>query len=210
MAQDGSDVGQPQEAQTSRASGRQAPGVWASVLEDMQVTPQGRRKHSFKHTSPGGTIRSDESFSPAGASRGDQRASCLCSESRVRGMQPCRNERHSPQYAGAIFFSTGQPTTTPISATSRGASSRHGTSHGTWGDTRCGFRTARASSQPLLSKERELALPSKRAVWVLVTTRTIGVCCSVPAIFGRFLFEALSACEIVADRVDLIVPHVWN
>ena len=136
-----------------------------------------------------------------------------CSESRVRGMQPCRNERHSPQYAGAIFFSTGQPTTTPISATSRGASSRHGT----WGDTRCGFPTARASSQPLLSKERELALPSKRAVWVLVTTRTIGVCCSVPtrgvpAIpqFSGVYFRSSIGLRDCCDRVDLIVPHVWN
>jgi hypothetical protein len=31
--------------------------------EDMQVMPQGRHKHSIKHTSPGGTIRSDEYFS---------------------------------------------------------------------------------------------------------------------------------------------------
>ena len=51
--------------------------VSGRLCEDMQVTPQGRRKHSLKHTSPGGTIRSDEYFSPAGPSRGDQRASCL-------------------------------------------------------------------------------------------------------------------------------------
>jgi len=51
--------------------------VSGRLCEDMQVMPQGRRKHSFKHTSPGGTIRSDEYVSPAGPSRGDQRASCL-------------------------------------------------------------------------------------------------------------------------------------
>ena len=51
--------------------------VSGRLWEDMQVMPQGRRKHSFKHTSPGGTIRSDEYVSPAGPSRGDQRASCL-------------------------------------------------------------------------------------------------------------------------------------
>ena len=58
-----------------QAAGRRL--VSGRLCEDMQVTPQGRRKHSFKHTSPGGTIRSDEYFSPAGPSRGDQRASCL-------------------------------------------------------------------------------------------------------------------------------------
>ena len=128
-----------------------------------------------------------------------------CSESRVRGMQPCRNERHSPQYTGAIFFSTGQPTTTPISATSRGASSRHGT----WGDTRCGFPTARASSQPLLSNERELALPSKRAVWVLVTTRTIGVCCSIIASrnfqTARWFFICFFLCKFSTRVCSVIV-----
>ena len=51
--------------------------VSGRLWEDMQVMPQGRRKHSFKHTSPGGTIRSDEYVSPAGPIRGDQRASCL-------------------------------------------------------------------------------------------------------------------------------------
>ena len=58
-----------------QAAGRRL--VSGRLCEDMQVTPQGRRKHSFKHTSPGGTIRSDEYVSPAGPSRGDQRASCL-------------------------------------------------------------------------------------------------------------------------------------
>ena len=51
--------------------------VSGRLCEDMQVMPQGRRKHSFKHTSPGGTLRSDEYVSPAGPSRGDQRVSCL-------------------------------------------------------------------------------------------------------------------------------------
>ena len=41
------------------------------------------------------------------------------------------------------------------------------------------FSLLRASSQPLPSRERELALPSKLAVWVLVTTRTTGAYCSV-------------------------------
>ena len=58
-----------------QAAGRRL--VSGRLCEDMQVMPQGRRKHSIKHTSPGGTIRSDEYFSPAGPSRGDQRASCL-------------------------------------------------------------------------------------------------------------------------------------
>eukprot|EP00964_Phaeocystis_antarctica_P158311 scaffold128894_cov118-Phaeocystis_antarctica.AAC.1 len=85
-------------------------------------------------------------------------------------MQPCLNERHSPQYAGAVFFSS-----------------------------------SRASSQPLLSKERELALPSKRAVWVLVTTRTIGVGCSVPAIF-KLLVEGPRA-ELFSFTARLYGPY---
>ena len=69
--------------------------------EQVQVTPEGRRKHHFKHTSPGGTIRSDEYFSPPGPS-GDQRASCLL---RIAG------SRHAalPQRAACARRSTQAP-----------------------------------------------------------------------------------------------------
>ena len=74
--------------------------------EQVQVTPEGRRKHHFKHTSPGGTIRSDEYFSPPGPS-GDQRASCLLRIASSRHAERCRSARRSPQYAGTVF---GAPT----------------------------------------------------------------------------------------------------
>ena len=68
-------VKQERQRLLGKAAGKRL--VSGRLCEDMQVMPQGRRKHSFKHTSPGGTIRSDEYVSPAGPSRGDQRASCL-------------------------------------------------------------------------------------------------------------------------------------
>ena len=37
-----------------------------TLHEDVQVTPGGRRKHRLEATSPGGTTRADEYFSPAG------------------------------------------------------------------------------------------------------------------------------------------------
>ena len=37
-----------------------------TLHEDMQVTPGGRRKHRLEATSPGGTTRADEYFSPPG------------------------------------------------------------------------------------------------------------------------------------------------
>ena len=46
--------------------------AWSSSLsgkldEHVQVTPSGRRAHTIKHTSPGGTLRCEEYVSPAGA-----------------------------------------------------------------------------------------------------------------------------------------------
>lgn len=78
--------------------------------EQVQVTPEGRRKHHFKHTSPGGTIRSDEYFSPPGPS-GDQRASCLL---RIAG------SRHAalPQRAALAAVRTGTVFGAPTRASS--------------------------------------------------------------------------------------------
>ena len=111
--------------------------VSGRLCEDMQVMPQGRRKHSFKHTSLGGTIGSDKYVSPAGPSRGDQRASCLL---RIAGA------RHAalPQRAA-------------LAAVRRRRLLRRGLRRSRF------FR----------GREREQALPSKLAVWVLVTSRTM-------------------------------------
>ena len=66
--------GRKRRRHSGQAAGKRL--VSGRLDEQVQVTPEGRRKHHFKHTSPGGTIRSDEYFSPPGPS-GDQRASCL-------------------------------------------------------------------------------------------------------------------------------------
>jgi len=58
--------GRKRRRHSGQAAGKRL--VSGRLDEQVQVTPEGRRKHHFKHTSPGGTIRSDEYFSPPGPS----------------------------------------------------------------------------------------------------------------------------------------------
>ena len=88
--------GRKRRRHSGQAAGKRL--VSGRLDEQVQVTPEGRRKHHFKHTSPGGTIRSDEYFSPPGPS-GDQRASCLL---RIAAFEACsvaatRGARRSTQ-----------------------------------------------------------------------------------------------------------------
>jgi hypothetical protein len=71
-----SDAKKPEAPDTAARSCGVLPG---QLREDILVTPRGRRRHSFSHSSPGGTTRLDEYFSPPGAQRHacEQRLECL-------------------------------------------------------------------------------------------------------------------------------------
>ena len=62
---------------SSPPPGLKTGGLSGRLFEDVQVTPRGRRKHIFKHVSPGGTNQADEYFSPAGETTCGQRLACL-------------------------------------------------------------------------------------------------------------------------------------
>jgi hypothetical protein len=102
-----------QEAQTylGQAAGRRLCMVSERLCEYMQVMPQGDA--STVSSTPRRAERFDQmnnSLLPDPQSRrscsGHPACILLAPESRVRGMQPCRYERHSPQNAGAVFFSS--------------------------------------------------------------------------------------------------------
>lgn len=146
--------------------------------EQMQVTPEGRRKHHFKHTSPGGTIRSDAYFSPPGPS-GDQRASCLL---RIAGSRhaalPQRAalaavRRHrlwctdkgvepAPALTTAAAFHTRYGMFNNVSITTRSATSR------TWS---CGSPTSGSARAPFAAvPTREIAKTNYRPTCTAAST----------------------------------------
>lgn len=82
--------GRKRRRHSGQAAGKRL--VSGRLDEQVQVTPEGRRKHHFKHTSPGGTIRSDEYFlssrpqwRPAGILLAPNRGFEACSVAAARG-----------------------------------------------------------------------------------------------------------------------------
>ena len=106
-----SDAVQSDAVQSAAAPSACLPG---RLEEQVLVTPNGRRRHKFQHTSPGGTSRVDEYVSPAdGQHQHGRRLECLHrlaaarrTETRVRVFgcgtcQACKEYAQSREYARA-------------------------------------------------------------------------------------------------------------
>ena len=106
-----SDAVQSDAVQSAAAPSACLPG---RLEEQVLVTPNGRRRHKFQHTSPGGTSRVDEYVSPAdGQHQHGRRLECLHrlaaarrTETRVRVFgcgtcEACKEYAQSREYARA-------------------------------------------------------------------------------------------------------------